>query len=32
VPADDVIEVPAEDLVDLAELAALAKKIEERNP
>jgi twitching motility protein PilT len=31
-PADDVIELPAEELVDLAELAELAKKIEERNP
>jgi hypothetical protein len=31
-PADEVIEVPAEEPVDLAELAALAKKIEERNP
>jgi twitching motility protein PilT len=30
-PADDVIEVPAEEQVDLAELAELAKKIEERN-
>jgi twitching motility protein PilT len=33
VPADDVIEVPAdESVVDLAELAELARKIEERNP
>jgi hypothetical protein len=31
-PTDDVIEVPADEQVDLAELAALAKKIEERNP
>jgi twitching motility protein PilT len=31
-PADDVIEVPVEEQVDLAELTALAKKIEERNP
>jgi len=31
-PADDVIDVPAEELVDLAELAELAKKIEQRNP
>ncbi len=31
-PPDDVIEVPAEEQVDLAELAALAKKLEERNP
>jgi twitching motility protein PilT len=32
VPADDVIEVPADEKVDLAELAELAKKIEQRNP
>ena len=32
VPADDVIELPADEPVDLAELAELAKKIEERNP
>jgi twitching motility protein PilT len=32
VPADEVIEVPADEPVDLAELAELAKKIEERNP
>jgi twitching motility protein PilT len=31
-PSDEVIEVPAEEQVDLAELAALARKIEERNP
>jgi twitching motility protein PilT len=31
-PADDVIEIPADESVDLAELAALAKKIEERKP
>jgi twitching motility protein PilT len=31
-PADDVIEVPADEQVDLAELAALARKLEERNP
>jgi twitching motility protein PilT len=31
-PAEDVIEVPIDERVDLAELAALAKKIEERNP
>jgi twitching motility protein PilT len=32
VPADDVIEVPADEPVDLAELAELARKVEERNP
>jgi hypothetical protein len=30
-PADDVFEVPAEDM-DLAELAELAKKVVERKP
>jgi twitching motility protein PilT len=29
-PADDVIEIPADESVDLADLAALAKQIEER--